>query len=400
MPDFAFKARDDKGIARSGVIQAASRHVATSQLRERGWIVLGIDSSLSGNSQSEQWLKWEFGPSNLQIEISLQQMAIMIRSGMTLLAAIDTIVEQADSRALARLWHDVARGIQNGLGFSQALRRQRRLPDFAIRLVEVGEQTGDLEPVLVRAANTMRRHRQSKQQFWSATIYPALVLLLAIGVTIYLVVYLMPRLQVYLESLGRQLPAMTQQLINGTEWIRNNFVAISGCAIAAGALFAFAYGSERGRLWIDRGLLRIPVLGPLIKNRETATFARGLQIMLESGLTLTECLGTVQTLLRNNSLAQIVGGAREKIIRGISLSEAISTRRGFTPMFHKMVSVGQQSGEMARVMREAADYHDDQFRASVQRIQAIATPTITLLVGGVVGYIYIAFFLALFSAGG
>ncbi len=399
MPEFAFKARDDQGIARSGVIQAASRHVATSQLRDRGWIVLRIEQAIVlAQAQSNRWT-WTLGPSDLQIEISLQQLAIMIRSGMTLLAAIDTIVEQADVRTLARMWREVGQSIQNGMGLSQALRRQARLPDFAVRLIEVGEQTGDLEPVVLRAANTMRKHRKARQQFWSATIYPALVLLLALFVTVYLVVYLMPRLQVYLESLGREMPAMTQQLIRGTQWLRDNFVAIAGCGVAAFALMAFAYGSERGRLWIDRGLLRIPVLGPLIRNQETATFARGLHMMLESGLTLTEALGTVQTLLRNSSLSQIVAAAREKIIRGTSLSEAVTSPRGFTPMFNKMVSVGQQSGEMARVMREAAEFHEDQFQASVQRLQAIATPAITLLVGGVVGYIYIAFFLALFSAG-
>jgi type IV pilus assembly protein PilC len=245
----------------------------------------------------------------------------------------------------------------------------------------------------------MRRQRKARQQFWSATIYPAIVLILALFVTVYLVVYLIPRLQLYLQSLGRELPVMTQQLIDGTTWLRTHLVTLAGCGVAAIALGAFAFGSERGRLWFDRLVLRLPVLGSLIRNAESAACARGLYIMLESGLTLTECMATVQSLLSNSHLSRLVGSARDQIMRGASLAEAIGVRGGFTPMFNQMVAVGQQSGEMARVMREAAEFHDDQFQSAVQRLQAIATPAITLLVGGVVGYIYIAFFLALFSAG-
>ena len=272
-------------------------------------------------------------------------------------------------------------------------------PGFVVRLVQVGEQTGNLEAVLSRAASTMRDRRHSREAFVSATIYPALILILSVFVTMYMVVYLIPRLEIYLQSLGKQMPAMTQGLIDASYWLRHNHLLVLLGFVVASTSGALIYLSREGRLWVDRNLLLVPIIGRLIQLGETATLSRSLSMMLKSGITLTEGLGAVENILGNRFLRRTVSTAREKVIRGSNLVDALKQKKSFTPLLGQMVAVGEQSGELSAVLNEVAELHESQFRSLVKRMNAILTPALTIVIGGVVGYVYIAFFMALVAAG-
>ena len=404
MAEFAYIAKDRRGQSLEGVVEAASRQNASSQLRDRGWVVISIKSNnsrftngiLSDSDASEaRW--WRIR--SVHVELSLQQLALMVRSGMTLLASIDSCAKQTSSVALRSIWKQVARDIQSGQGLSQALSAHRCFPEFVIQLIVVGEKTGNLEDVFRRAADHLRNRRSAREEFWSATIYPALVVTLAVGVTIYMIIYLIPKLDIYLQSLGKQMPAMTQGLINATVWLTDNFAYLGLGAVLIATIVIATYLSNEGRKWIDQHLLRIPLIGRLIALIETSTFARTLSMMLASGITLTEGLATTQGLIRNRHLSLLIGRAKDKIMRGSNLSEAINDRVGFTPMLTQMTVIGQQSGELATVLAEVADLHENQFRGLIKRLNSMLTPVLTLLIGGIVGYVYVAFFAALFAAG-
>ena len=152
-------------------------------------------------------------------------------------------------------------------------------------------------------------------------------------------------------------------------------------------------------MWIDRNILRIPIVGTLFKLCETSTFARSLSVMLESGITLIDGLGTVEKLLYNRFTAKTVNNTRTSIIQGGNFADAIDVGNAFAPMLKKMVSVGQQSGDLKGVLEEVADFHEAQFHTSVKRLNSILTPLLTIGIGGVVGYVYISFFVALLAAG-
>ncbi len=400
MPEFQYIAKDAAGADRSGSLAAPSRSRAATQLREKGWLVLQVDpraetiqSVAAGNL-----LTRNLPPRAVHVEVSLQQLAMMLRSGMTLLAALRAVGEQSSRHSLARTWNEVSAGIQRGQGLGEAMASHAMFPAFVVRLVDVGERTGNLSVVLKRAADTMRHRRTSRESFISATIYPALVVLLSILVAGYLVVYLIPRLESYLDSLGKDMPAMTQSLINASFWLREHYMLISAILIVAIFSLAGLYVSAEGRRWIDRGLLKIPGIGRLLRLGETSTFARGLGMMLKSGITVTDGLAAVENTLGNYQLRQNVTSAREKLIRGGSLVDALN-EDGFTPLLRQMAAVGEKSGDLAGVLDEVAEMSDQQFASSVRRLNSIATPALTLAIGGIVGYVYIAFFMALVAAG-
>ena len=401
MAEFRYKARDASGVTTSGTILASTRSVAASQLRSRGLIVVGMERiekavknpvvpiDLSG------WLP----PRSSDVELSLQQLAMMLRGGMTLISALNALSEQASRKSLATIWQQVVGSIQSGVNLSTAMSDHRCFPDFVLQMIRVGERTGELVPVLQRSVETMKNQRFRRQEVVSTLIYPVLVIAVAVGVTIYMIAYLIPRLELYLQSLSKDMPAMTRRLVDLSTWLRDSYALLGILGTTLVVFLMVLYHSAEGRLWVDRLLLRLPVIGRLFSMSETSTFARSLSMMLGSGITLVDGLGTVHKLLYNRHAAQSVLRSRDKIIQGSTFSDALDDRGTFSPMLKKMVAVGQQSGDMQSVLREVAEYQDAQLAALVRRLNAMVTPILTIGVGIVVGYVYIAFFVALLAAG-
>ncbi len=400
MPEFRYKARDATGGPRVGVVDATSRSAAASLLRSRGLIVIGVTPI---NSPVESSLKLDLSqylrPRAVDVELSLQQLSMMLKGGMPLLSGLIALIDEAPRKSLGKIWKSIVSNIQSGDTLSQAMSKNRCFPEFTIQLIRVGERTGELPPVLERAVATMRSRRRGIQEFSSALVYPLLVLMIAVGVTAYMVVYLIPRLEIYLQSLGKNMPAMTQRLVDTSSFMRQYYPLVGIILIGVAVFSIAAYRSKEGRMWIDRNALRIPIIGTLFKLCETSTFARSLSVMLESGITLIDGLGTVEKLLYNRFTAKTVNNTRASIIQGGNFADAIDMGNAFAPMLRKMVSVGQQSGDLKGVLEEVADFHEAQFHTSVKRLNAILTPFLTIGIGGVVGYVYISFFVALLAAG-
>ena len=388
------------GGARSGTVDATSRSAAASQLRSRGLIVIAIEQ-VAVKTKSPIGIDFSkfLRPRAVDVELSLQQLSMMVRGGMPLLTGLVSLVEQSSRKSLGDIWQAIVTDIQAGDSLSDAMTKYRCFPDFVVQLIRVGERTGELPPVLERAVATMRTRRRRIQEVSSALVYPLMVVLVAIGVTVYLVAYLIPRLEIYLQSLGKSMPAMTQRLVDTSGFMRQYYpvIGIVGCGLFVFGLVA--YRSHDGRMWIDRNALRMPIFGSLFKLCETSTFARSLSVMLGSGITLIDGLGTVEKLLYNRFTAKTVNDTRTSIIQGGNFSDAIDEGNAFSPMLKKMVAVGQQSGDLRGVLEEVADFHENQFQASIRRLNAVLTPALTIGVGGIVGYVYIAFFVALLAAG-
>src|SRR5262245_42555513 len=206
MPVFAFEARTAAGRPQRGREEATSAAALTASLRSRGWLVLNVNAvEAAGGSLRFSPAYW-IPPRSVDVELGLQQTAVMLRSGLTLLTALRTAAEQARRARMAVIWNGVADQIQLGSTLSDALARHRRFPHLAVQLARVGEQTGTLDAVLARSAEAMERKRLLRIQLFTALFYPAIVLIAALGVSALFVFYLIPKLMVFLTALGRKLP--------------------------------------------------------------------------------------------------------------------------------------------------------------------------------------------------
>jgi type IV pilus assembly protein PilC len=360
-------------------------------------LVLSVRSATASKPRPRRrgWLR----PRSVDVEVSLQQLAVMLRSGLTLLAALRTVADQAARPRMADVWERVAERLQEGSNLADALAEHRCFPMLCVQLVRVGEQTGTLDVVLNRAADIMERQRGLLMSVLSALAYPFIVLLAALGTTFYMVFFVLPRLSMFLASSNRRLPALTQLLVDSSRWLVDHSATLGLVVLASGIAVVLVYRWEPGRRWLDRGWLRVPILGHLDRLGATALFARSLGLLLASGVTLLEALRTVRGLFRNVYVAEQVDAARQTVLRGGSLAEGIADPLAFMPMLPRMVTVGEATGSLEEVLAENARFHEEQMQRTIRWLAIVIEPTILVLVGSIVGFVYIAFFLALFSAG-
>jgi type IV pilus assembly protein PilC len=226
------------------------------------------------------------------------------------------------------------------------------------------------------------------------------VLVAAIGVSAFMIVGVIPKLQVFLTAMGRKLPPMTQLLIDISSAIQSHGLQLTLGLMAAIAALILVYLWPAGRLFLDRLLLRLPIVGRLLRLAATVLFARSLGVLIGSGITLVEGLRTVEQLLRNRYLSSQVAAARNAILRGGSLAAPLAARDAFMPMLSCMVAVGETAGTLDDVLEEVARFHESQLQSAIRQFSAIIEPAIVVVVGGIVGFVYISFFMALFAVAG
>ncbi len=405
MAQFSYLARNSSGTISRGTLQSASADELRQALRNRGLRLLSVQEKFQPQSAWSQLRKTlDFGawlpPRSIHVEVLLEQLAVMLRSGLELVTALQTLSTQAETTALRRICRGLIEEVRGGDSLAEAMSRHRAFPPIAVQLVRVGEATGKLDLVLDRAAAYMARSRKTLVSVLSALAYPLVVAAAAIGVSAYLVICVIPELAKFLRAMGRTLPAITQSLLD----VSDGIVALGPAVVA---LFATAliglglvYFWPPGRLQIDRCLLRVPVLGRLLRMSGTVTFASSLSVMLRSGVTLKDSLETIAQLHRNRFLASRVELAKESVVRGTGLASPLAAPHGHTPMLSSMIAVGEQSGEMDEVLEQVAGFHESQLESSLKRFSALIEPAIIVVVGGVVGYVYLAFFVALIGTGG
>jgi type IV pilus assembly protein PilC len=344
-------------------------------------------------------LRW-LPPRSADVELSLQQMAVLLRGGLTLLTSIRTVGDQARRYRMRQVWHAVGERIQTGTTLADAMSEHGCFSKLVVQLVRVGEQTGNLEQVVVRGADILEKRRNLLGNLLTALAYPSLVLLAAIGVTAFMLVSVIPKLQVFLSALGRKLPAMTQLMIDIAHYAQVYAPYALGVIAVLTVVFIGLYAWPPGRLSIDRFTLRIPIIGSLLRLAATATFARSLGLLIRSGITLLEGLRTAEQLHGNRYLSERVAAARESVMQGGNLADPLRGRHAFMPMLPAMVAIGESTGTLDEVLDEVARYHESQLQRAIRRFSVIIEPVIIVVVGGIVGFVYISFFLALFSASG
>lgn len=402
MPRFTFTARDASGRSQQGTLDAASPSAAVDALRRRGWIVLQVrpEATPSRDVGADLLMRIGWKPvRSVDVELSLQQLAVMLRGGLTLLDALTTLARQAERRSVRQVWRTVADALQEGASLGEAMQRHRCFSPMVVQLVRVGEQTGQLETVLVQAADALEQRRGLRATLVSALLYPAVVLVAAFGVTAFMILSVVPKLQIFLKALGKKLPPMTQVLIDISDFCRTSWPQMLTGLLTFVAAAVALYAWPGGRLWVDRMLLRLPLLGRVLRIAATVTFARGLGLLLESGITLLESLRTVERLHRNRHLANCVARARETVLHGGNLAEPLGAHHAFMPLLSCMVAVGESAGTLDDVLSEVAKFHQAQLQVTIRRLSSLLEPAITVVVGGVVGYVYISFFVAMFAAG-
>lgn len=400
MPLFQYSAVAASGETVEGRLDAATPAEARWRLMEQGLRPDRILETAAVGTAAPRLFdprNWRSARS-IHIELTLRQIAVMLRSGLTLLSALETVVEQAPSRATRWVYERVRERIEGGATLEEALAEHPCFPSAAVSMIAMGEESGNLDTVIERAALTMESRRRNRSATITALFYPTFTFLFAIAICVYMVLAVIPPMKKALEALGRPLPAMTQSLLDAADFFAKWGVLLGGLILLAIVTLVLVALWPPGRLALDRFVLRLPLIGSILRTGATALFSRSMGTLLGSGIPLVEGLRIVSSLHANRYFAAVVDSARRRILEGGTLAASLARPHAYTPMMLKMTAVGEAGGNLEETLAHAADFHDEQLQTLIKRLSALLEPAVILLVGTLVGYVYIAFFVGLYGA--
>jgi len=403
MPLFKYRARTAQGQTQDGKAEAESASRLAGELRASGLAVITVEV-MSGRAARVDGLPPRWHPSwllpvnSLDIELGFRQLASMLRSGVSVLASLRTVALQSGRPRASSVWLDLESRIRKGGNLSDAMDQHRRaFGEYVTQLVRVGEHSGEMDTSMSRAAEHLEFHRNVRLMVINALIYPCIATLMAVAVSAYLVVVVIPKISTFLQASGAKLPRVTQMLIDFSIWIRLN--GLQTVAVIAGIVAAW-FAIRRhpaGRDIQDMILIKIPLVGRILRLSETAVFARGMGMLIDSGVTLLDALGVVGRLLGNRRFSRRIGEARLSVMRGESLASALERAPEFLPLLARMTAVAETTGTLGPTLDEVARFHESMLVMTIKRFSVMIEPLMIIITGVIVGFVYIAFFMALFS---
>ena len=399
---FNYTARDRSGQQSNDIIDSKNRDEAIMSLRQQGLLVLQI-KEVNKTKKGEK--NYSLNPldyrsiRSFDVEHAFHQMAVMLRSGISILDALELTRKYARI-GTRKVWKRISERIEQGGSLTDALSEHAIFSNLTIQLVRVGEQTGHLHIVMDQSAKEMESTRKLQKQITGALKYPAFTLLFAIGLVIFMLTSIVPEIKKLLKIMGKPMPPITQALIDISDWFTANSMFLLVGAIVSIIVFIILYNTTVTRWWIDRFALKMPVFGYVFRLSGTVLFCRAMGLLLQSGVLIVDALETMSNLHGNKYMGSRVAFARERVIQGSSLAEPLEHNSGYMELVLQMIRVGENSGTLDEILKEMTEYHDELLSQAIARLIGMIAPAMTIIVGGIIGFVYAAFLVAMFSAAG
>lgn len=399
---FNYLALDGAGSERRGSVDAPDESAARRTLLEQGLRALEINSAgdrASGNFFASLGHAFRLGLSVRASDLQMfyRQMQLMLRAGHTLLEALEAASRLAARPRLTQLLERCAERISGGSSFSAALARESAVfPRIAVKLCEAGEASGELDAVFARLSLLTERRADVRRQMFAALTYPAIVTLAAIGVISFLVLKIIPRFAVFLQSRGSSIPWAAKTMMSIADWLMAWGAPLAMLIAALIAALLLLRRLPAVRLSTDHLALRLPVVGATLMAAAMAQASWTFGLLLKSRLTVLEALGSIAQISTNAALSRAFDDAAQSVLEGKSLALALD-RRPVPVLLQQMAAIGERSGEMETVMEALGSHYQKDLDARVKFLAAMIEPMLTLLIGGVVGFVYYAFFQAVLA---
>lgn len=333
-----------------------------------------------------------------ELSLFCRQFATMLDAGVPILTSLNILARQAASKKMRLALAQVVWSIEQGHSLSDAFRMRRDIfPVILVNMVAAGEAGGILEESFERLAEHFEKEHAVSQKVKSAMTYPAVVSVVAIGVVIFMLVFVLPSFVGIFSSIGAELPALTRGILAVSDFIRQSwYLLVAGITLFIVGFKLYA-GTEGGAYSLDSLALRLPVFGELILKRAVSRFSRTLGTLLRSGVPLLVCLQVVEQTVGNRPIALAIARAGDEIRAGRGISDPLRASRLFPPMVLEMMAVGEETGAVDQMLTKVADFYDKDIDTVVERLSSAIEPLIIVFLGGIVGFILIALIMPMFD---
>jgi general secretion pathway protein F len=398
---FEYSALDIQGKTRKGVIESDSARGARSLLREQGLSPLTIASvtndALPAKGTSGFFVRWQ-GLSPAELALFTRQVSTLIAAGLPIDSALGGMVRQTENPRMRRIITTVRSRVVEGQSFAQGLSAfPRAFSDLYRATVAAGEESGHLEAVLERLADYTEARQATTQKVQMALFYPALLTLMAVAVVVGLVTYVVPQVVQVFVQMKQTLPPLTLGLMATSAFIRGQWLWIILAMIAAGITFAWALKQPRFALWWAAILLKLPVIGPLIRGFNAARFARTLSILSAAGVPMLKALAISGEVVASEPMRRAIAAATDRVREGAPLARSLEQSRRFPPMMVQLIAAGEQSGALGNMLERAAAQQERELDTLINALLGLFEPILILVMGAVVLMIVLAILIPIFD---
>ncbi|MBI4387929.1 MAG: type II secretion system F family protein [Candidatus Omnitrophica bacterium] len=402
MPLFEYQVKDQEGRNLTGTQESSDPNALIATLREKGFVIIRITEvkkkpslfSMSGSKLSGKRGKIKLD----DLVVFARQMATMVEAGVPLVQALDILGEQSENLSLKKIVIDIHNSVESGKSLSEAMEKHKKVfSNFFVSMVHAGESSGRLDEILDRLATYIEKSSALQKKVRSALIYPAVVSTIAVLITMGMLTFVIPKFAGIFESLNAPLPLPTRLLIGLSTFLRQYLLVIIVVFAIGTVLFIQFINTKKGRLWFDSRKLTVLLFGPLLLKVAVSKFSRTLSTLIKSGVPILTSLDIVAKTAGNRLIELVVQDVRNSIKEGESISVPLGKKKVFPPMVIRMVSVGEETGELEKMLTKIADFYDTQVDASVDGLTSIIEPLIIALLAIVIGAIVIAMFLPILT---
>ena len=423
MANYAYTALDARGQEVSDTLEAGSEQEAIAALRQAGYYPTSVVEAGKAAKAAARGKSAAKAPkakgAGLKKEIKIdipflerktikpktlmiftRQLATLIDSGLPLLRGLTVLGKQEPDPVLRKTIGKLADSVQGGSTFSDGLSQHPKIFNkLYVNMVKAGELGGVMELVLVRLADFQEKAQKLKNKVVSAMFYPIIVLVIAVAIMAFLLVYIVPKFeQIFADMLGgKPLPALTEFVIGASRFFQNQWYYIIGGGVVIVVLYTFAGRTAKGRTIIDALTLRAPLFGSLIKKGSISRFSRTLGTLVTSGVPILQALNITRDTAGNTIIADAIQHVHDSVKEGESIVSPLEKSGIFPPMVVSMIDVGEETGQLPEMLLKVADVYDDEVDNTVAGLTSLLEPIMIVFLAVVVVTIVIALFLPLIS---
>ena len=414
MPSFIATYAGPSGQPRDLKIKAGDLAEARKQLRRRGIRATNLRAATSdqqdrsketGNDAGKGFLSinlntaFEKPPGVKEKAVFASKLAALVDAGVQIVRSLDLMATQQKLPMFKRALTKVSLDVNEGIALGSAIRQWPKVFDqLSVAMVEAGEAGGVLDEALKRLAKLLEDNAKLQNQIKGALGYPVAVLVIAILVFLGMTIFLIPTFAGIFEDLGAELPAFTQLLVDLSDLLRSPIALYMVGVLLLGIwLFARYYSTHKGRRVIDRLILKLPLFGELILMTATAQFCRIFSSLTRAGVPILMSMEISSQTAGNSIISDAILASRGMVQEGVLLSTSLIRQNVLPDMALNMLAIGEETGEMDKMLSKVADFYEDEVEAMVKALTSMLEPAMIVVVGGIVGSILLAMYLPMFS---
>lgn len=409
MPSYQYQARDSSGNKVDGSIAARSQDEAVAEVRKRGLSILSINQSAAGVEKKSifqsEFITGKASAKTAKVNLNdlilfTRQLATMVGAGIPLLECLEILADQVENFGFKAVLNEVISDIRGGVDFSSALGKwsPRVFPELYVNMIRAGEVSGQLDEILIRLAEYQEATAALRSKIKSAMTYPVISIVLILGITMFLLIFVIPKFKTIFDSLNVELPWITTALLEVAEFMSTKWYIWGTTIVVLIVAFLFYRKTPFGQRQLDWLSLHIPVFGPLFKKVAISRFARTFATLIQSGVPILGALEIVASTSGNKIVEEVVLDASEAVRQGETLATPLSTAPHiFPPMVTKMIAIGEKSGALEQLLTKISEFYDQQVESTVQQLTSLIEPIMISIMGVLVGGMVLAIFLPIFK---